>query len=1297
MSDTDKNYEDFLKSLQEDNTQNAQEGFPFSEDFDIENFIKATEAPQAATQPQAPVAPQKPSAPFNNTENIAQVLDTPTLKEEPKLNFDTAADNKDYSLKRLEEKLSDLQQKFDEANTAKEEESAFAAELNKQEEDIPQETVKGDEEFFTNISSAIQTLKGSLDNIVNTRLRYEENLIRQDQTLITRLKEKTSRLKAINLALNSEVKRAKNEKLEYLRKTAEQTKELLSLRMQLSHAEERSKQSDFKVSDLEQQITLLTQEKNLLDEEINKIRQEKLTYLQNSAEQTKNIMDLRHQLAAKEEALKQEEIKSNFLDQQLKTVEAAHLALKQQQAQDNETQRTLTIQKEEIETLRNQLNESRLELAKKSEEVTLLRQQLLSLQFSPEQNKNEAIAISVKQDELLAPLKIAQEDHERKITLLRAEQSAELQKLRTKALQEETALRGALQRAEAKYQQESAFVNSLKTQIKTLEENLKGLETEKENYKTKSEAVAKEIEAVKQNNLIELANLRENLEKAQNSYEKQQEFYNTLEIQYQNTQREKYYLGEELKKVITQKDNALLQNERYLAEIEQLKNEQNNLTQRLKAEIQSLLASRDQLSQELNNLKQAPNKENTQIALAQNNLQENNVALELLKTQMAALLNSRSDTDKAILEAREEKLQLLNKLDTQTKQLNTLQNKYQAEIAALSQENLKASKEAEVRIKGLEEKVKIGESLIASLTKQIQASTLNFSGQEGEALQAERAKNQKLTQELEKAKKVFNQDTVLLEELKTQYSKLQERNTILEAELSKATAESQQLALERDKYKNQVEELNNQLTNVKAELQRGQEFTKQLSEQVNKLKMANIALNAAVTQAQNQKIEALNTTVKQAREILELKEQLRLAQTDERFLQFDQGVVKLKEEYELKIRNLEEELKKVSAVCVAQTKEINEIKTDNSRLKTVAEEKLLLQNRFNALQRNASLLTEELKVYKEKGQADTLIKAKAAALTAQLERVNKEKDNLKHQLENTQLELKAAAERERKTNSELEALRKTLVQNEQNISKLKAQIAPFMQRVATTNHTQKPQQQVVKKQNAQQPQPKLQPKPQAVQQTKTQQKVQSKPLPKKESLEDTFEETFDDTFEDTLDNIKKQTKVEPQDTTLVEFKNPANPPAQRDILADYDEDEETEALRTQSAVSIIDDTEPQTKTQKTPNMKLSQIFEDNDDEVGTTKNLSKENHKVIVEEVKPTDVTELMNKQKEQKQKVMEELKNPVSENTFTDHAVRRSVVNRHPYARNPLTTFQKNEEYSDFLKKTKSMFYRIKWSLFKD
>ena len=1298
MSNIDENYENFLKSLQEDNG-GAQESFPFSEDFDIENFIKTTEAPaqepaQVSTQPAAvKTVSSRPTPPTAEQINKAKESEfTLSNNEGKQVNFETGED-KNYSIKRLEEKLSDLQQRFNEANTAKEEESAFAAELNKaDEEEQKTEPVKSDEEFFSNISSAIQTLKGSLDNIVNTRLRYEENLIRQDQTLIARLKEKTTRLKAINLALNSEVKRSRSEKLEYLRRSAEQTKELLSLRMQLSHAEERTKQGDFKVSGLEQQIALLTQEKSLVDDEISKIRQEKLTYLQNSAEQTRNIMQLRHQLAAKEEALKQEEVKTNFLEQQLKNVEAAHQALQREkqnsEIQKSETERTLLLQREEINSLTAQLSRSKSELSQKSEEATYLRQQLLNLQFAPGHSKNEMAAFAVKQEEMLAPLKLSQQEHERKIAFLRAEQSAELQRLRTRALQEENTLREELQRAEAKYHQEESFVNSLKLQIRNLESNLSALELEKADYKNKSENLAKELNSIKENNQDELVNLKETLQKAQNSYERQQELYNNLETQYKNAQREKYYLSEEIKKIIVQKDNALLQNQRYLSEIEKLKSSQSNLTDDLKAEIQDLLAKRDQLKQELNSLKQNPTTPVNQVQQTQNNLQENNTALEILKTQMATLLSSRGNVDKELLEAREEKLKLLNKLEDQTKQLNTFQINYQNEIAALTKEKAQAKLEAEAKIKDLEDKLRTDQETIASLNKQLQEAKTDLVNQptEDEKLIKERQRTQELTQELEKAQKVFSQDTALLEEIKGQYSKLQDRNEILEQELAKAKEENQQIEQERQTYKLQAEELHRQLDEVKAELARGQEFTKQLSDQINKLKTVNTTLNAALQQMQAQKIEALNTTAKQTQEILELKEQLKHVQTDAKSLNFNQGTVSVSAEHQAKIQSLSEELKRVSAVCMTQTKEINNIKTDNLRLKNVAEEKLLLQNRFNALQRNVTLMTEELNSYKNGAKVNALTRAKATALTVQLERVNKEKDSLRHQLEATQIELQAATERERKTSQELEALRQSLKQNEANIAKLKNEIAPLTRRTPAEMEN-KPRVPVV---------------------------VQA---PKTTVKEEVLEDTMEDTFEDTKTNSEEDTEITRISTqkaaplSEVKMNQPAKtktPPQkegttnilQRDILADYDNDEKESSNEDKEPLTFLENTIPIQTVEEVylpgKEMDIEGIFKD-EDTPKTTRELSQEDRKVVVEEIKPTNVGDTTYAMKTAKERIDEDLQIAPSENTFTDHSVRRSVISRRPYARNPLTTFRKDEEYSDFLKKTKSLFYRIKWSLFKD
>ena len=90
MSNIDKNYEDFLKSLQEDNGA-AQESFPFNEDFDIENFIKTTEEPsqepvqlsapekQAKTTP-VQTAPAKPTPPTAEQINKAKEINFHLLK-----------------------------------------------------------------------------------------------------------------------------------------------------------------------------------------------------------------------------------------------------------------------------------------------------------------------------------------------------------------------------------------------------------------------------------------------------------------------------------------------------------------------------------------------------------------------------------------------------------------------------------------------------------------------------------------------------------------------------------------------------------------------------------------------------------------------------------------------------------------------------------------------------------------------------------------------------------------------------------------------------------------------------------------------------------------------------------------------------------------------------------------------------------------------------------------------------------------------------------------------------------------
>lgn len=76
--------------------------------------------------------------------------------------------------------------------------------------------------------------------ITQLKSGYEEKA-----RFISSLHQKASQLKAVNVALEREIKRVQEERIEALRKSAEQAKEILSLRDALTAAEERFKSFDF--------------------------------------------------------------------------------------------------------------------------------------------------------------------------------------------------------------------------------------------------------------------------------------------------------------------------------------------------------------------------------------------------------------------------------------------------------------------------------------------------------------------------------------------------------------------------------------------------------------------------------------------------------------------------------------------------------------------------------------------------------------------------------------------------------------------------------------------------------------------------------------------------------------------------------------------------------------------------------------------------------------------------------------------------------------------------------------------
>lgn len=145
-----------------------------------------------------------------------------------------------------------------------------------------------------------QTAKSRAEEVLSEEKKDKERIL-------SSLRQKTSQLKAVNVALDREIKRVQQEKMEALRKSAEQAKEILSLRDALTQAEERFKSFDFegriisvkrqyqqKVTTLENQLHEISNTCMKQVEEIESLKSENL--------KLHRIAEEREQLAALYEA-----------------------------------------------------------------------------------------------------------------------------------------------------------------------------------------------------------------------------------------------------------------------------------------------------------------------------------------------------------------------------------------------------------------------------------------------------------------------------------------------------------------------------------------------------------------------------------------------------------------------------------------------------------------------------------------------------------------------------------------------------------------------------------------------------------------------------------------------------------------------------------------------------------------------------------------------------------------------------------------------------------------------------------
>ena len=226
--------------------------------------------------------------------------------------------------------------------------------------------------------------------------RNEKNRVDREEKerIISSLRQKASQLKAVNSALDREIKKAQQEKMEALKKSAEQAKEILSLRDQLTAAEERFKSFDFegriisikqeyqqKVSSLENQLQEISDTCMKQVEEIESLKAENLKLHKAAAE--------------KEEALARLEAK----ERELLTLKAEMAALQENSSKTAKKQ--LAVFSERLRALEGQRDglAAELEQAQASLEAVRREKEMLEQNFKElleKINNNDAVIEQLK-------------------------------------------------------------------------------------------------------------------------------------------------------------------------------------------------------------------------------------------------------------------------------------------------------------------------------------------------------------------------------------------------------------------------------------------------------------------------------------------------------------------------------------------------------------------------------------------------------------------------------------------------------------------------------------------------------------------------------------------------------------------------------------------------------------------------------------------------------------------------------------------------------------------------------------
>jgi len=189
-----------------------------------------------------------------------------------------------------------------------------------------------------------------------------------------------------------------------------------------------------------------------------------------------------------------------------------------------------------------------------------------------------------------------------------------------------------------------------------------------------------------------------------------------------------------------------------------------------------------------------------------------------------------------------------------------------------------------------------------------------------------------------------------------------------------------------------------EITQQKIDKEEKERFLEGLKEKTSRLKAVNTALEKEFKRVQEEKLGALKKSAEQAKEILSLREQLTKAEEGFKSFDFEGRVISIKNQYQQKVSKLETQLQEVSAVCMRQVEEIENLKTERSYFKHFEEETAALQSQLESKNKEIALLKAEVESV-SKNSREVLLNISTSSSSEFNDRIRQAQDIVNARLE----------------------------------------------------------------------------------------------------------------------------------------------------------------------------------------------------------------------------------------------------------------------------------------------------------